>query len=98
MPAPEASQVVIACPHCGTRYHVPYAAIGAKGRTVACAHCGQSWEAHAAKPPRQKDFDELAEEALDEKMVAEERRLDVPGFDRGVVAFALQAVEGLVPN
>ena len=74
MPAPEASQVVIACPHCGTRYHVPYAAIGAKGRTVACAHCGQSWEAHAAKPPRQKDFDELAEEALDEKMVAEERR------------------------
>src|SRR6185312_6727493 len=74
MPAPEASQVVIACPHCGTRYHVPYAAIGAKGRTVACAHCGQSWEAHAAKLPRQKDFDELAEEALDEKMVAEERR------------------------
>lgn len=74
MPAQEASQVVIACPHCGTRYHVPYAAIGAKGRTVACAHCGQSWEAHAAKPARQKGFDELAEEALDEKMVAEERR------------------------
>jgi predicted Zn finger-like uncharacterized protein len=74
MAAPEASQVVIACPHCGTRYHVPYAAIGAKGRTVACAHCGQSWEARAARPPRQKGFDELAEEALDEKMVAEERR------------------------
>jgi len=51
MPAPEPALVVIACPHCGTRYQVPYGAIGPKGRTVQCAHCGQSWEAHAERPP-----------------------------------------------
>jgi predicted Zn finger-like uncharacterized protein len=73
MALPDASTVVIACPHCATRYQVPYATIGAKGRTVACAHCGKSWEAHA-EPPYQKGFDELAEEALDEKLREEERR------------------------
>jgi len=45
-PAP----VVIACPHCGTRYQIPYGAIGAKGRNVLCAQCGQSWQAHAEPP------------------------------------------------
>lgn len=73
MSVPERSQVVIACPNCGTRYQLAYATIGAKGRTVACANCGQSWEAHAA-PPGETDFSALAEAALDEKMIAEERR------------------------
>jgi hypothetical protein len=31
-------------------------------------------------------------------VVAEERRLDLKGFDRGVLAFALTSTEGLVPN
>jgi class 3 adenylate cyclase len=43
-------------------------------------------------------LDGRAYTAVSGRVVAEERRLDVPGFDRGVVAFALQAVEGLVPN
>jgi predicted Zn finger-like uncharacterized protein len=80
--------VVIACPYCGTRYQIPYGAIGAKGRNVLCAQCGRSWEAHAeapaavAPPPPssrpaiepEKDFDALAEEMLDEKFVIEEQR------------------------
>jgi predicted Zn finger-like uncharacterized protein len=89
MPAPElAATVVIACPHCGTRYQVAYAAIGRKGRDVLCAHCGQSWQAHAeppaapAPPPppphlavaaEAKDFGQLAEEMLDEKFLIEEQ-------------------------
>ena len=43
--------VVIACPHCGTRYQVPPATIGADGRDVQCAHCGRNWHAKAEAPP-----------------------------------------------
>src|ERR1700712_4742312 len=89
MPASDAASVVIACPHCGTRYQVPYQAIGPKGRNVGCAHCGQSWEAHAERPkappraeppppppppPPIKAFGEIAEEVLDEQFVIEEKR------------------------
>ncbi|MDR3474867.1 MAG: DUF3426 domain-containing protein [Devosia sp.] len=81
---------MIACPNCGTRYQVAYAAIGPKGRNVLCAHCGRSWQAHAEPPPKpeakpkakqrpelvpiDKDFGSLAEELLDEKFVIEEQR------------------------
>jgi predicted Zn finger-like uncharacterized protein len=50
MPAPETTTVVIACPHCGTRYQVAFGTIGSKGRTVQCAHCLKSWLAHAEVP------------------------------------------------
>ena len=43
--------VVITCPHCGTRYQVPPATIGADGRDVQCAHCGRNWHAKAEAPP-----------------------------------------------
>jgi predicted Zn finger-like uncharacterized protein len=79
MPSPDASLVVIACPHCGTRYQLAYEAIGAKGRNVGCAHCGQSWEAHADRPrpalvAEDPKLIELAETALDEKFRMEEQR------------------------
>ena len=87
MASPEPVPVVISCPHCGTRYQVPYASIGPKGRNVLCAHCGQSWQAKAEAPPRpepppkprpvvdpDKNLQRLAEEMLDEKFVLEERR------------------------
>ena len=80
MPASEPLPVVIACPHCGTRYQIPYAAIGAKGRSVLCAQCGQSWEAHAPAPPKpalvavDTPLDALAEEVLDQQFAAEARR------------------------
>ena len=68
--------VVIECPHCGTRYQLPYEAIGTKGRTVACAHCGKSWEAHASRPvSAQTRLQALAEEELDAKIIEEERRV-----------------------
>jgi predicted Zn finger-like uncharacterized protein len=71
----DSALVVISCPHCGTRYQLPWEAIGAKGRTVACAHCGQSWEAHAARPvTADTRFSTLAEEELDARLVAEEQR------------------------
>jgi predicted Zn finger-like uncharacterized protein len=71
----DSALVVISCPHCGTRYQLPWEAIGAKGRTVACAHCGQSWEAHAARPvSADTRLSTLAEEELDARLVAEEQR------------------------
>lgn len=71
----DSALVVISCPHCGTRYQLPWEAIGAKGRTVACAHCGQSWEAHATKPvSADTRLSTLAEEELDARLVAEEQR------------------------
>ena len=77
MSSADLATVVIACPHCGTRYQVPYATLGANGRDVQCAQCGKSWHAEAgAPPPPAVDPDLLfpAEEAgLDFKFEEEER-------------------------
>jgi class 3 adenylate cyclase len=43
-------------------------------------------------------LDGRAYAALDGRVVAAERRLELKGFDRGVVAFALASTDGLVPN
>src|SRR6185369_5835121 len=77
MSSADLATVVIACPHCGTRYQVPYATLGANGRDVQCAQCGRSWHAEAgAPPPPAIDADLLfpAEEAgLDFQFEEEER-------------------------
>lgn len=74
MSVAETLPVVIACPSCGTRYQVPFATIGVKGRNVQCAHCGKSWQARAEAPPREK-LKPQAEAALDEKFAEEEQRV-----------------------
>jgi predicted Zn finger-like uncharacterized protein len=51
MSSADLATVVIACPHCGTRYQVPHATLGAGGREVQCAQCGKSWHAEANVPP-----------------------------------------------
>jgi predicted Zn finger-like uncharacterized protein len=53
MSSADLATVVITCPHCGTRYQVPHATLGANGREVQCAQCSKSWhaEAGAAPPP-----------------------------------------------
>lgn len=53
--------IVIACPHCGTRYQVPPEAIGL-GRKVSCAHCSRTWTAHQPKPEDEADSRFAAEE------------------------------------
>ena len=50
MSSADLATVVIACPHCGTRYQVPYATLGANGREVQCAQCGKPWHATADEP------------------------------------------------
>ncbi|HHY51255.1 MAG TPA: hypothetical protein GYA10_16095 [Alphaproteobacteria bacterium] len=81
MPSPLPSTVVIACPHCGTRYQLPPEAIGPRGRRVSCAHCGETWKAEGvslAAAPGDPDtlFDEAAERELDAAFAAAERAAD----------------------
>jgi predicted Zn finger-like uncharacterized protein len=75
----QTATVVIACPHCGTRYQVPPETLGERGRTVSCAHCGKAWLAERPAPaPAAPDDDRLftpsEEEALDRQFVAVEKR------------------------
>ena len=72
--------VVIACPNCGTRYQVPFIAIGASGREVQCAQCSKPWHAMANMPPPpaivpddDRLFTPAYERALDEAFEAAER-------------------------
>ena len=72
--------MIIACPHCQTKYQVTYEAIGSAGRKVQCAHCQQAWQ----QPPLQvksaeihaaQAVDSFVEDGLDEAFVAEEKRV-----------------------
>lgn len=91
MRSPKPITVIIACPHCGTRYQVPPETLGNAGRKVACAHCGQSWMAEpgAALPVPELDdklFTEADERALDKSFSAEEAALrDVPPAVRQLI-------------
>lgn len=91
MRSPKPITVIIACPHCGTRYQVPPETLGAAGRKVACAHCGQSWMAEpgAMLPvPDAEDrlFSDADEKALDKSFAAEEAALrDVPTAVRQLI-------------
>ena len=97
MRLPQPATIVIACPHCGTRYQVPPETIGNTGRTVSCAHCGKSWlaESPAPEPEAENDrmFDPADEERLDRDFVSEERAA------AAAIPPALRAVmpEGKVP-
>ena len=73
--------VVIACPHCGTRYQVPSGTLGPDGREVQCAQCTKSWHARPVQPseprsaPRDSIFSPDDERALDEAFEAEQRKV-----------------------
>ncbi|MDB5530459.1 MAG: hypothetical protein JWR51_3562 [Devosia sp.] len=71
--------MIITCPHCQTRYQVTYEAIGSTGRKVQCAHCQQAWSQKPLDPDAFDDGDPLvrnvAEDALDDAMATEERRV-----------------------
>jgi len=71
--------MIITCPHCQTRYQVTYEAIGSTGRKVQCAHCQQAWSQKPLDPDAFGDADPLvravAEDALDDALVTEERRV-----------------------
>lgn len=71
--------MIITCPHCQTRYQVTYEAIGATGRKVQCAHCQRAWSQKPIEPEELGDPDpqvrSITEDALDDAMVSEERRV-----------------------
>lgn len=70
--------MIIACPHCQTKYQVTYEAIGSAGRKVQCAQCQQAWQ---QAPVEQDDaltrdqamFDAIVEDGLDEALKVEEQ-------------------------
>lgn len=75
MVSPVSTEVVIECPHCGTRYHLPSETLGARGRAVSCAHCGGTWRAKPIAPDDAETmFDADAEAELDAAFTEEERR------------------------
>lgn len=70
--------MIIACPHCQTKYQVTYEAIGSAGRKVQCAHCKEAWQqAPLSKPAvvarEQGAVDAILEDELDETLLAEEK-------------------------
>lgn len=72
--------MIITCPNCQTKYQVTYEAIGSAGRKVQCASCQQSWQQRppapmAPQPESDLLFDEIAEDALDEALAAEQREV-----------------------
>jgi predicted Zn finger-like uncharacterized protein len=71
--------MIITCPHCQTRYQVAYEAIGATGRKVQCAHCQRAWSQAPVDPDASDDADpqvrNVAEDALDDALTTEERRV-----------------------
>lgn len=77
MSSADLATVMITCPHCGTRYQVPFSTIGSEGREVQCAQCTKSWHAMAqAAPPPPVDPDLLFpkdEAALDFAFETEEK-------------------------
>ncbi len=54
------SDVVIACPECGTRYKTSSKAIGDNGRTVRCARCAETWFVPASSAGVAATADQLA--------------------------------------
>ncbi|WP_108398200.1 DUF3426 domain-containing protein [Devosia submarina] len=68
--------MIIACPHCQTKYQVTYEAIGSAGRKVQCAQCQQAWQQPPpAQPPGadQININSFVEDGLDEAFLAEEQ-------------------------
>ncbi|HEY0034804.1 MAG TPA: zinc-ribbon domain-containing protein [Devosia sp.] len=72
--------MIIACPHCQTKYQVTYEAIGSAGRKVQCAHCQQAWQQAPLSEPApsaraQQEVDAVVEDQLDEAFVSEEKKI-----------------------
>ena len=84
MSSADLATVMITCPHCGTRYQVPFSTIGSEGREVQCAQCSKSWHAMAlAAAPPAVDPDLLFpkdEAALDFAFETEEKAVAPPTF------------------
>ncbi|MDB5535400.1 MAG: hypothetical protein JWQ65_275 [Devosia sp.] len=90
--------MIITCPHCQTRYQVTYEAIGSTGRKVQCAHCQQAWSQKPLDPDAFGDADPLvravAEDALDDALVSEERRVAAELAERKAEADEAAEVDG----
>lgn len=91
MAKPQAEEVIIACPQCGTRYRLDRATVNA-GRVVQCANCPAAWQAAAPEPNGDDDdglFTETEERALDETFAVEQA---AAAAEAGVANSAMPAV------
>ncbi len=67
--------MIIACPHCQTKYQVTFEAIGSAGRKVQCAECQRAWQQPPLDPSpsaEQVALESFVEDELDEAFAAEE--------------------------
>jgi predicted Zn finger-like uncharacterized protein len=88
MSSADLATVIIACPNCGTRYQVPYGAVGASGRDVQCAQCGKSWHATADAPPPAPVPASPAPAPADDRLFSPD---DEAALDRALEAVAADA-------
>jgi predicted Zn finger-like uncharacterized protein len=77
------SSMLIRCPSCATKFSVPDAALGVKGRNVRCTRCGHQWFQDGSLAREMEAEDDFA---LDESMLPPapprmERDDSPPAFD-----------------
>ncbi len=83
MAAVSPATVIIACPHCATRYRLARETV-ADGRLVQCANCAQTWQAKPQDDPpaetlaeEDRLYDPEAEARLDAEFEAAEQAAEV---------------------
>ena len=56
--------MIVSCPGCQTRFHVPANALGKAGRKVRCANCGKTWHQMPIEEAKARAPQPAMEEAI----------------------------------
>jgi predicted Zn finger-like uncharacterized protein len=100
--------VIVQCPACNTRYLVPAAAIGAKGRVVRCTKCKHQWfftpptavleEEAALPPPPPPDIPYSPKQLPVTKTVRQKKSVAPFAIAASVLAFMMISLLAALPS